>query len=99
MNNPVNNWRNIRKLHTLVGKTGKLLVWTQISTAPTGFEYQAPYFSGIVELENKIKIPVQIIDCEESDLKVNLKVKLVIRRLKKPGPKDVIDYTIKATPA
>lgn len=98
MNNPVKNWRNTKKLHNIIGKTGKLLVWTKVSTAPTGFEYQAPYYTGIIELENQTKMPIQIIDCEESELKTNMKIKLVTRRLKKPGPGDVIDYGIKAAP-
>jgi uncharacterized OB-fold protein len=99
MNSPVKNWRDTKKLSRLLGKIGKLIVWTQVSTPPTGFEYQAPYFVGIVELNDKKRLPLQIIDCREEDLKTNLRVKLVIRRLKKPGPNDVIDYTIKATPA
>ena len=97
-NNPVKNWRNTKKLKNYLGQIGKLLVWTQVSTAPTGFEYQSPYFSGIIEFEDKSRMPVQIIDCEDADLKPNLKLRLVVRRNKKPGPADVIDYSIKATP-
>lgn len=99
MSNPVKNWRDTKKLHSYLGKTGKLLVWTQVSTPPTGFEYQAPYFVGIIQLESKEKMPVQIVDCSGQDLKPNLKVRLVVRRLKKPGPNDVIDYAVKAVPA
>lgn len=98
MSNPVKNWRNTKILHNFIGKTGKLLVWTKVSTAPTGFEYQAPYFTGIIELEDQTRMPIQIIDIEETELKTNMKIKLVTRRLKKPGPGDVIDYGIKATP-
>jgi len=98
MNNPVKNWRNTKKLHTYLGRQGALLVWTKVTTAPAGFEYQAPYYTGIIQFQDQTKMPVQIIDCEESDLKINLEMKLVIRRLKKPGPNDVIDYAVKATP-
>ncbi len=98
-NNPVKNWRNTKKLKNYLGKVGKLLVWTQVSTAPTGFEYQSPYFSGIIEFDDKLRMPVQIVDCGADDLKQNLKLRLVVRRNKKPGPADVIDYSIKATPA
>ncbi len=98
MNNPVKNWRNTKQLHSFLGRQGKLLVWTKVTTAPAGFEYQSPYFTGIIELEDKVRMPIQIIDCEESELKIDLKMKLVIRRLKKPGPSDVIDYAVKATP-
>ena len=106
-NNPVKNWRNTKKLKNYLGKVGKLVVWTQVSTAPTGFEYQSPYFSGIIEFEDKqslgpkglkTRMPIQIVDCQSADLKQNAKLRLVVRRLKKPGPADVIDYAIKATP-
>lgn len=94
----VNNWRKTKLLKNYLGKTGKLLTWTTVSTAPTGFEYQSPYFAGIIEFDDKSRMPIQIIDCKSEDLKPNLKLRLVIRRLKKPGPADVIDYGIKATP-
>ena len=94
----VKNWRKTKLLNSYLGKTGRLLTWTQVSTAPTGFEYQSPYFVGIIQFDDKTKMPVQIVDCKSEDLKINLKLKLVVRRLKKPGPADVIDYGIKATP-
>lgn len=103
----VNNWRKTKLLKNYLGKTGKLLTWTTVSTAPTGFEYQSPYFAGIIEFDDKqslrsgdlkSRMPIQIIDCKSEDLKINLRLKLVVRRLKKPGPSDVIDYGIKATP-
>lgn len=98
MNNPVKNWRDTKKLNQYLGQTVKLLVWTKITGAPTGFEYQTPYFVGIVETLNKIKLPLQIVDCTESDLKTGLKLKLVIRRTNKPQANDVINYGLKAVP-
>lgn len=98
MNNPAKHWRDAKKLHKNLNRVGRLIAWTRIFTPPKGFEYQAPYFVGIIELPDHSRIPVQIVDCGEEDLKINLKVKLVVRRLKKPGSGDIIDYALKAVP-
>lgn len=99
MSNPIKHWRDTKKLSLKLSQKGKLLVWTKIFTAPSGFEYQAPYFAGIVELENGQRIPTQIVDCSDEDLKIGLKVISVIRRSRKPQAADVIDYGIKFKPA
>lgn len=97
-NSPVVNWREMKKMHTLLNKKGKILVWTKVNVAPLGFEHLVPYFVGIVEFEDKTKRSVQIVDCEEKDLKVGLKIEAVIRKLGKVEPSEIIDYTIKVKP-
>ncbi len=99
MSSPVKHWRDTKKLSSNLLKKGKLLVWTKINTPPSGFEYQAPYIAGIVELENGKRMPAQIVDCTETELKPNLKVISVIRRLRKPQAADIIEYGIKFKPA
>lgn len=94
MNSPVQIWRQHKTLHTYLNKVGKLLVWTKIFVAPEGFEHQAPYLVGIVQFD-KEKMPLQIVDCEEKDLKVNQLVKVVIRKIGKAKSEDVIEYGIK----
>lgn len=96
MNSPVINWRKTKKLHNFLGKKGKLIVWTKIFVAPSGFEHEAPYYSGIVEWEDGIRQSLQIVEVEENDLKVGALVKAVVRKLGKGGPDEVINYTIKA---
>lgn len=98
MNSPSQIWRNHKKLHNYLNKRGKLLVWTKVSVAPFGFEDFVPYFSGIVELETGEKLPVQIVDCTEKDLKPNLKVVTLVRRGAKVKPDEVIEYVIKVRP-
>lgn len=99
MSSPSQVWRNHKKLHRFLNKKGKLLVWTKITVAPSGFKDLVPYFSGIVEFENGQKLPVQIVDCEEKDLKPNLKVITVIRRGKKAAADEIIEYVVKVKPA
>ncbi len=105
MNSPVQIWRQHKTLHTYLGKKGKILVWTKILVPPLGFENQAPYLVGIVEFEDKSRMPVQIVGCEEQDLpagrqglRVNQKVEVVIRKVGKARSEDVIEYGVKVKP-
>ncbi|EKD84544.1 MAG: hypothetical protein ACD_38C00202G0002 [uncultured bacterium] len=98
MNSPVQIWRSHKNLHNYLGKQGRLLVWTKIFIAPSGFEHQTPYIVGIVEFADKEKLPLQIVDCEEESLKPNQKVKVVIRKIGKVKSEDVIEYGLKAKP-
>lgn len=98
MSSPSQVWRNHKQLHKFLNRRGKLLVWTKISVPPSGFEDFIPYFSGIVEFKNGEKLPVQIVDCEEKDLKPNLKVISVIRRGRKVAADEVIEYVVKVKP-
>lgn len=98
MNSPVAIWREHKKLHKYLGKAGRILAWTKILVAPSGFEHQTPYTVGIVEFKDGEKLPVQIVDCEEKDLKPNQKVVVVIRKIGKVKSDEVIEYGIKAKP-
>lgn len=97
MSSPVTIWRQHKQLHKYLNKVGKLLVWTKIFVAPTGFEHQTPYLVGIINFGDH-KMPLQIVDCEEQDLKVNQKVITVIRKIGKAKAEDVIEYGIKVKP-
>lgn len=97
MSSPVQIWRNHKNLNKYLNKVGRLLVWTKILVAPTGFEHQVPYLVGIVDF-GKERLPLQIVDCEEKTLKPNQKVKIVIRKIGKVKPDDVIEYGLKAKP-
>lgn len=98
MNSPVTIWRSHKKLHTYLNKIGRLIVWTKIYVAPSGFEHQVPYLVGIVQLSNGQKMPLQVVDCEEEDLKPNQKVITVIRKIGKAKSEDVIEYGVKVKP-
>lgn len=101
---PVRIWRQHKQLHKYLNKKGRLIVWTKIYVAPSGFEHQVPYLVGIIQLNPSAgsgqveRIPLQIVDCEEEDLKPNQKVITVIRRIGKPKQDEVIEYGIKVKP-
>ena len=96
-NSPVQIWRSHKKLNAYLNKVGKLIVWTKIFVAPTGFEHQTPYLVGIIKFNGQ-KMPLQIVDCEEADLKINMKVTTVIRKIGKAKLEDVIEYGLKVKP-
>ena len=97
MSTPTSIWRQHKTLHSYLNKVGKLIVWTKIYVAPAGFEHQTPYLVGIVDFGSE-KLPLQIVDCEEKDLKINMKVKVVIRKIGKAKSEDVIEYGLKVKP-
>lgn len=97
MSSPVTIWRAHKNLHNYLNKVGQLLVWTKIFVAPGGFEHQVPYLVGIVQFNDE-RLPLQIVDCEEEDLKPNQKVTVVIRKIGKPKSEDVIEYGLKVKP-
>ncbi|MBI2334676.1 OB-fold domain-containing protein [Candidatus Daviesbacteria bacterium] len=96
-NSPVTVWRSHKKLHTYLNKVGRLVVWTKILVAPAGFEHQVPYLVGIVDFGTE-RLPLQIVDCEEKGLKINQKVVMVIRKIGKVKPDEVIEYGLKVKP-
>lgn len=104
MSSPATIWRSHKKLNAYLNKVGRLIVWTKIFVAPSGFEHQTPYLVGIIQFNGE-KMPAQIVDCHEEDLpagrqglKINQKVKVVIRKIGKAKGEDVIEYGIKVKP-
>ncbi len=97
MSIPVEVWRKHKNLNKYLNKRGKLLTWTKIFAPPLGFENQAPYFVGIVEF-GKEKMPVQIVDCSDDQIKTGIEVFTVIRRGEKVKADEVIEYSIKVKP-
>ncbi len=97
MNSPVQIWRNHKNLNKYLNKVGRLVVWTKIFVAPSGFEHQVPYLVGIVDFGDE-RLPLQIVDCKEEKLKINQKVITVIRKIGKAKSEDVIEYGVKVKP-
>lgn len=98
MSTAVSIWRQHKTLRNYLNKRGKLLVWTKILIAPQGFEHQVPYLVGIVQFTDGGKMPIQIVDCKEDNLKPNQRVQVVIRKIGKAKSEDVIEYGVKVKP-
>lgn len=98
MISPVVTWRDTKKLKNYLNKKGKILVWTKIYVAPEVFEHQTPYFAGIVEFGDGEKRSLEIVDCNEEDLKEGLEVVTVVRKIGKVEKDEVVEYGIKVRP-
>jgi len=73
-------------------------VWTKVFIAPAGFEHEAPYPVAIVEFKDGFRMPLQLVEYGEKDLKPNRRIITVVRKLGKVGLDEVIEYGIKAKP-
>lgn len=97
MTSVVKNWRQTKHINERVGKIGKVLSWTKIFVAPSGFETEVPYYAGIVVFEKNNKGTFQFVDFDKEP-KVSQTVITVIRRIGKQKPAEVIQYGIKVKP-
>ena len=98
MMTPVKIHRHQKETTSLIGKKGKIVVWTIIRIATKLFSSQAPYPVVIVKLENGEQIIGQLVDWQEEDLKVGRLVIAVLRRSHTEDKESVITYTIKFRP-
>lgn len=92
---PVQMWRRQKAISSLLGKTGNIVVVTNVRIPPSGFAEMAPYPVGIIRLDTGEKVISQIVDTVYSELTPGQKVRAVVRRLPSPDPEGVIHYTIK----
>lgn len=89
--------RRAKSLRLAIGKIGVVEAFTIIHTAPTGFDRYAPYPVAIAKFGNK-KLIAQVTDFKDNSLSIGSKVKCVLRRSRREGEKDVIEYVIKFKP-
>ena len=95
---PVKLWRRQKDVISVIGKTGKILLWTIIRVPAKAFTDQAPYPVVIVKMDNGKKMVGQLVDFEKENLVAGQKVEAVLRRLKTEGKEDAIYYHIKFKP-
>jgi len=98
MISPVKVWRRQKEIRKILGKKGKVLIWTKIFTPGSDFKKYAPYPVVLVELENKEKIYGQLVDYEEKDLKIGKDVISILRKVRSSTDEGVIAYGVKFKP-
>ncbi len=81
-----------------ISNPGKLISFSVIRNAPTGFEGQAPYVVGIIELDPKIRVTAQIVNVDLKKLKIGQKLVSVFRRVSVADEESVINYGLKFQP-
>lgn len=78
---------------------GRLVTWTRITAAPSGFEAYAPYTLGVIELEGGGRAMAWLGgSLEEQDLEMGMPLRLV-PRLHEEMEEIHVDYTLEAPAA
>lgn len=95
---PVKLWRRQENVSGLIGKKGKILLWTIIRVPAKSFTDQAPYPVVIVKMQNGENMIGQLVDWQEKDLLTGREVVSVLRRLRTGEKEDIIYYNIKFKP-
>lgn len=81
-------------------RDGKVLTFTVVRVPPAGFTEQSPLPIALVELDNGVRVMVQIGDVADPDtLEIGTPVRLEFRRISSDGEAGVIFYGHKAVPA
>jgi len=79
-------------------KEGKLLAYTILKTPPKEFGSQTPYIIGLIELVDGTRILSQIVDVQEDELRPEMKVELVFRKIREDESSGIIEYGYKFRP-
>ena len=78
---------------------GKVVTYTTVyAGVPQLFEDQTPFILAVVELEEGPRVLSQVVDCNEEEIKIGLKVKMIIRKLYKDGDMGLVFYGYKFRP-
>lgn len=91
-------WRKKRDVEGLLGKQGVVLSYTVVRTPPRSYHELAPYPVALVKLSGGKRLVSQLVDCAASDVKIGMKVVVVLRRLRHPDSSEVIPYGVKFKP-
>ncbi|MCK4338548.1 MAG: Zn-ribbon domain-containing OB-fold protein [Candidatus Cloacimonetes bacterium] len=80
----------------ILPENGKIITFTIIRVAPEEFATQVPYCIAVVELENRVRITTQVVDCKPEDIEIGKSVMLVFRKVQEEGKTGIICYGYKA---
>jgi len=76
-------------------REGKIYSFTQVHSAPTGFEHESPYYLAIIELSNGVKLLTQLVDSPKEKVKNGAKAKMVFRKIFQDDEEGAIAYGYK----
>lgn len=78
---------------------GKVVTFTVVRVASDKFLHQTPYVVGIVELNDGVRVTMQIVDTDVDKVEIGQKVKVVFRRIQEDGRAGILCYGYKGVPA
>lgn len=79
-------------------KTGKVVTHTVIRTPSDEYSGQAPFAVAIVQMDDGVRLTMQIVDVSLDEIKIGMPLRLEFRRLFSDGEDGVIHYGHKAVP-
>jgi uncharacterized OB-fold protein len=80
---------------TRLAEEGKILTYTVIHIPPAPFADQAPYAMAVVELDDGVRVLMQVADCDFDDLAVGKRVRIGFRKLQEEGESGILCYGYK----
>lgn len=95
MISPVKIWRRQKDIREILGKKGKVITWTKIFIPSPDFKKSAPYITALILLDSGKKVFGQLVDHDEKEIKMNMPVTAVLRKVRQPTEESVIAYGIK----
>lgn len=82
--------------HRFEGK-GELYSFSEVFISPDGF--QGPYALGLVKLDEGVTVLAQITDADPEDLRIGMRLEMVVRKVTEGGQDGAIVYGYKFRPA
>ncbi|GIW62261.1 MAG: hypothetical protein KatS3mg090_0087 [Patescibacteria group bacterium] len=90
---PVKIWRRQSKISSLLGKTGRVITYTVIRSAPAGYAKFSPYTIVLVEFDDNSKAIGQYRG--STPVFVGMNVKAVLRLALEESGDEPLVYTVK----
>jgi uncharacterized OB-fold protein len=81
-----------------INGTGKVVSYSVVYEGPESLRMQIPYILAIIELDEGPRVTSQIVDCELDDVKIDMPVHAVFRKIHEEGKSGVIHYGYKFRP-
>lgn len=75
-----------------------MITYTIVRSPPKGYEKDAPYIVGIVELEPGLRVISQIVDCPFEEAKIGMSLQMAFRKIRENGVDGIIEYGFKFRP-
>ncbi|CAN5219920.1 hypothetical protein BH09PAT2_BH09PAT2_03380 [soil metagenome] len=98
MQSAVKVWRRQKKDKLLLGQHGVVESWTTIFVAPPKFHHETPYTVVLVRLESGDLVYGQLVNFEDTDKRIGLPVKSILRKNGAVDPEELIEYGVKFIP-
>lgn len=87
--------RNGRLEAEKMPRGGTIFSFTEVHSAPTGFEFETPYYLAIIELPNAVRVTTQLVDSPAEKVKIGAKTKMVFRKIFEDDEEGAIAYGFK----